>query len=116
MIWPFSLPPSIINQHKQYRILHHQCADRAHFDFDYVFPINHFPHGIDAEFDLWCQHNHCYYFYDRVLYDRWESGKRRWRTNGIGGVDLLFIATNSETAAIMAKLTWGEVNANEYQY
>lgn len=120
MTWPFSLPPSIIKENKLYRILNNTNVNYAYSEFEFVFPIKDdrvwYDTSFREEFDLWCQHNHCYYFYDRVLYDRWAFPKRRWVTNGIGGFDLMFIATNYESGATMAKLTWNEVDANEYQY
>lgn len=117
MSWPFSLPPSIINPKGYYRSLY-TSIERAYSEYEFVFPID----GVEdlyfekrAEFDLWCQHNHCYYFIDRVSCDRWGS-RRKWVSNGIGGFDLLFIATNSDTGALMAKLKWNEINEQLYTY
>lgn len=116
MTWLFSLPSSIINSKGYYRSIY-TSIERAYGEFEFVFPINAIEDYFDdrLNFDLWCQHNFCYYFLDRVSYDRWAS-RRRWVSNGIGGIDLLFIATNSEASATMAKLRWNEIDEKSYTY
>jgi hypothetical protein len=112
MIWPFSLPPSIIKKNGIYRSLGMHSVDWAYSEYQHVFPINIDNYWLERdELDEWCQLNHCYHFIDRVFYDAW-SKKRPWKSNGMGDMDLVFIATNWDTGAIMAKLRWGVFNGS----
>ena len=58
----------------------------------------------DKELDAWCFENQCYYMYDRVVYDPWIN---RWCSNGIGGGDHYFIATDYDEQFVYAQLVWG---------
>lgn len=54
----------------------------------------------------WCRDRGCKVFWDRVIWDRWM---KRWESNGIGGMDVLFVGvrSNDEETIIEAKLVWG---------
>ena len=118
MTWLFSLPPSIIKKDQRYRHLHDYTVDWAYSTFKHVLALEADDDFWEdpVEFDLWNQRNFCYYFYDRVTYNRWSSPHRKWYQNGIGGYDKLFIVTNDDAGATMARLKWNEVNGDEYQH
>lgn len=105
MTWVFSLPA----RPDSGRILNDFSIELLYSSYTHVIPINFdlvwntYGHNL-SEFDRWCQQYFCYYFYDRVWYDKW---RHRWESNGIGGYDMLFIATNCDTGAMMSKLGWG---------
>jgi len=64
-------------------------------------------HQLDQVFeDLqdWCRDRGCKLFWDRVIWDQWHQ---RWESNGIGGADVMFIATADEHVATEAWLAWG---------
>lgn len=51
----------------------------------------------------WCLDNECHWTADRALPD---CTGNRWRSNGVAGGDYFFVATNSNEAAMLAKLVW----------
>lgn len=61
----------------------------------------------DAFLELrrWARINHCGAVVDRVIWDQWQQ---RWEENQIGGTDQVFLGTNDEGTAMLARLTWGE--------
>ena len=61
--------------------------------------------GWDELEDLtkWCKENGCRCFWDRVIWDRWMS---KYSSNGIGGVDILFIETVDSEVATLSRLIW----------
>lgn len=45
----------------------------------------------------------CVWRFERVLWNEWDQ---RWHINGLGGDDLIFVATNSDTDALMISLKY----------
>jgi hypothetical protein len=84
------------------------CVDQLYTQFKHVMVINDdaawYIWADDKELDAWCFENRCYYMYDRALYDRWM---KRWCSNGIGGGDYYFIATDDDEHFIYAQMVWG---------
>ena len=99
MKWPFSLPFRLEDKRQI-----HLPVDWAYSEYQHIILLHYdVVYNEPDEFELWCQQNFCYYFYDRVLYDCWAH---RYCSNGIGGWDGLFLATNYDNSAVMAKLRW----------
>lgn len=63
--------------------------------------------GFDDRFTEvldWCRDRGCKVFWDRVTWDKWKGC---WESNGIGGVDVLFIASDVPEVITEARLSWG---------
>lgn len=99
MVWPFSLPPAI----SKYGRCEHTIVDRVYDGYKHVIMVNNYDWKELDEFNLWCQLNLCYYLFDRVVYCSYTN---RWESNGIAGGDALFILTNNDSTAVIARLRW----------
>jgi len=84
------------------------CVDHQYGAGRYVIEISpvhyNWERNRDSDLHQWCIENKCQYGWYRVLWDKWTN---RWSSNGIGGGDHLFIITDDEKTAVLAKLTWG---------
>lgn len=84
------------------------CVDHLYSQFRHVMVINDdeswYIWADEKDLDRWCFENRCYYMYDRAFYDPWM---KRWYSNGIGGGDYYFIATNSDEHFVHAQMRWG---------
>ena len=101
----FSLPPL---PEKQTRLINSGVIDHLYYKFDHVMVINNDMAWEvwtnHSELDAWCIDNDCYFMYDRAIYDQWM---KRWFSNGIGGSDYYFVATNNKESFVHAQMVWG---------
>ena len=88
--------------------LYHRVDD-LYRNFKYVIPVNpeyrawwHFNLPL-SNASIWAMEYQCEILSDRVLWNEWS---KRWESNGIGGEDLVFFATNDDEAATMTILRW----------
>ena len=97
---PTTTPVSIIQ-------VKNSVVNHLYLRYKHVIVINSSASGAlwddHCPLDEWCQANDCYWLYDRAWYDQWNN---RWESNGIGGGDYFFLATNSDESSVLAKIIW----------
>lgn len=72
---------------------------------DFSDPFGYYPVESAKQY-FWPQRslgNNCFWTIERVMRDPWTSD---WHLNSLGGEDHVFVATNSESDAIMIALKW----------
>lgn len=87
----------------------YHTVEQLYSEFKYVIQANNehhvWWHPICPFEDAiaWAKEHNCEILVDRVLWDPWMQ---KWASNGIGGGDYLFFATNDEATALMTALRW----------
>lgn len=109
MTWPFSLPKPLETS----RWLKRERLSDVYNDYKHVIIVeqdvelwNRFGtyFEVDQTLNQWCQENGCYYFYERVSYNHYNS---KWISDTFAGADRFFIVTNWDDSAVIVQLRWG---------
>ena len=87
----------------------YRMVDELYPYFKYVICVNNkYLSDLDwmfgpKELHEWANEYNCVCMMDRALYNKWNN---RWESNGIGGGDYYFLATNDDEVATISMLRW----------